>query len=248
MADKKKDSGPLLAPTHNAAEGIARAVVDIGLQSIPVVGGPISRLLDEALPSVADQKRHAWEESATDRINENTGRIDEVTGERSVSITGFPAELLLALVKDCPDGLCSKRYELSELLEIFPENSKEEIQEASYELEQYGLLRVTDLVNGWMVRLDEGVYEQVDQPFMGWNPLEDAVTLAKLMVEKNEGTAAVLRAQLDWPTRRFNPAQRIIVPIVPEGCVRRPIQSDYVSVGIGITAESRAALRRFIRS
>lgn len=167
--------------------------------------------------------------------------------EQRVAIEGFAAELLATLIKECPDGLCLTYYEMPQLLEKFPEHSQEEIQDASYDLQEYGLIRVMEAINGWMIVLDEGAYEKVDPQIMDWDPQDDAVTLAKLMLEKNEGSAMPLQQELDWSKRRFNPAQRMIVDIVPDGCVRGAIQSDYVTIGISITPECRAALKRFIR-
>ena len=245
MTEKKKDTRPLKPPERDGKAEKTRAAINAAIQAIPL-GGSLSTIGDAVVPPKSTLEREAWENRATDRINENTDRLDEVVTGKPTSINGFPAELLATLLKECPDGLCSKRYELKKLLEMFPENSKEDIQDASYDLEHYGLLRVEPGLNFWMVRLDPNAYEQADNQIMEWNPTEDAVELAKLIIETNEGTAPTLQNKLGWSKRRFNPAQRIIVDIVPEGCVRKVIQPNFVSLGILCTPESRACLKRFI--
>lgn len=246
MTEKKNDTNPLQPPERDSKTKRKRVALNAAIQAIPYAGGPLSTIFDAATPPKSTLEREAWEDRATNQINENTDRIEEAFSGKRTSMEGFPAELLVALLKDCPDGLCSKRYELSKLLDMFPDHSKEDIQDASYDLEQHGLLEVQPGINGCMVRLEAEAYEQVDHQIMGWNPLEDAVELAKLMIETNEGTASTLQNQLGWPKRRFNPAQRIIIDNVPEGCVRNVIQPDFVSIGVLFTPECRANLRRFI--
>ncbi|GJL55865.1 MAG: hypothetical protein NPIRA02_29970 [Nitrospirales bacterium] len=169
----------------------------------------------------------------------------EISNENSIE--GLPVELLTALIKDCPDGLCSKRYKLPELLEMFPSHSKEVIQDASYDLKRLGLLEVQEAFYVWEIRLLPEAYEQVDPQIMGWDPKEDAVVLAKLMIDTNEGSASSLQEQLRWERRRFNPAQRIIVDEVPYGCVSRHCQPDYVASWVALTPEFLAALKRLVQ-
>ncbi|MCG8507581.1 MAG: hypothetical protein MI755_23455 [Sphingomonadales bacterium] len=246
MQKENSKSKHLEPPVRDVKAELGRTTFDTAIQLIPGVGSLISGYLQVLLPSKGDKGREFWEDQITEQVNRNATDVEELSDCRRVSIEGFAARFLAALIKDCPDGLRSKHYEIPELMRMFPGSSKQEIQDSAYDLQRFGLVNVMSLVNGWRVRLAEDAYEQVDHQFMDWNTREDARVLANLMIEMNSGDSRELQANLGWERRRFNPALRMVLAHMPERCIRRVDQFDYVAIGLGMTAESRAALRHFL--
>lgn len=153
-------------------------------------------------------------------------------------------ELLEMMLRDCPDGLRTNRYNLEELSQKFPDESEKAIEDAAHDLENSGLADIVRPGQGWHIRLNESSYAQGDARFMGWNPYEDAKTLATTMLKENTGVSADLIKSLGWEKRRFNPALRVVMNAVPDGIVSKTKDTDYVTPSISLTSPSEAALRQ----
>lgn len=227
-------------------EDVNHLTVSIGIALWPKHGSTYSLVLKKAnqAEKIAKQIKNCWgmaSDETTDQINQTLRAFRHPLEE-------LPAEILTTLIKECPDGLASKRYKITELQTIFPDHSEEAIQDACYDLDHLGLLQIQPQLTGLEVRLKEAAYEQVDHQIMQWNPKEDALELAKLMIETEEGSAPVLLKQLGWPKRRFNPAQRIIMDIVPEECIRQALQPNFSTIGILLTPQSLSDIKRFIKN
>lgn len=231
-------------PKNN--NGWGRAIMDAIIQAIPFVGGAVSRLTNEAIPTKQEKSRNEWEGSVTERVNNTSDRVDEITNERKQTITGLKAEILEMCLKECPDGLRTIRYDLVELCEKYPNHSRKDVEAAVHDLDAIGLVDMSPHLGGWTVRLSNFAYEQCDVQVMGWKPHDDAKVLANTMIEKDTGVASELLDLLGWSKRRFNPAQRIIVGIVPDGSISRNIQPDFVTMYISLAPQTKAILRRFI--
>jgi hypothetical protein len=91
-------------------------------------------------------------------------------------------------------------------------------------------------------------YEEVDHQVMAWGSSteEDARTLAKLLLEDEaRKRTQTLHAASGWEKRRFNPAFRALLRLIPDGRVSGEIQPDYPARSLSLIPEDRAALRRF---
>lgn len=153
-------------------------------------------------------------------------------------------ELLEMMLRDCPDGLRTNRYNLEELSQKFPDKPEKTIGDAAHDLESSGLADIARHSQGWHIRLNDSSYEQCDDRVMGWDPHEDAKTLAATMLKENTGVSAELIKSLGWEKRRFNPALRAVVSVVPNGIVSKSVNPDYVTLSISLTSQSEAALRQ----
>jgi hypothetical protein len=154
----------------------------------------------------------------------------------------------MVLAKACPDGLCREKFDLDMLCKLLPGTDRESMEDATADLEVIGLInRERFLGNHWYIRLTPAFYPQLDYQIMGWNTVDDAVTVARLLLEGDaSGLASDLHQQTGWEKRRFNPAFRTVVERFPEGRISNEIQPDYPSRYVRVLPEDRAALRRFI--
>lgn len=153
---------------------------------------------------------------------------------------------MVRIARDCPDGLGNMHYNLDELCALFPAEERQAVEDAAFDLKTLGLLKSRNWIGGWSLSMAHGTYEQVDAQVMDWDTKADAVDIARLMVGGNSGHAPDLIAKAGWPKRRFNPAFRLLLALFPDGQVRRVIQPDYPSLGVVLTPESKAMLRRYI--
>ena len=74
---------------------------------------------------------------------------------------------------------------------------------------------------------------------MGWDTASDAVEIARLMLAEDTGDAPTLHEKTGWCRRRFNPAFRLLLPLFPDGRIRKVIQPDYVTLGVSFAQEDK---------
>lgn len=241
------DQSPLLPPPQHQARDLTRTIAESLAEIVPG-GGIVTGLLREVVPSKTDQDREDWEAAITERSNQHGERLDrhEDMLAPSETISGLPARLVVRLAQECPDGLSMQDYDLDALSALFPDEDRQSIKDAVSDLKALGLLKSWDFIGGWRIALAEDAYEQVDPQVMGWDTKADAVEVARMMLAEDTGHAPELHEKTGWSKRRFNPAFRLLLPLFPEGRVRRVIQPDYPSLGVLLMDEDRAKLRRLI--
>lgn len=244
------DSDKLKPPSHDHPDDKIRAVVEAGIDLVPL-GSTVTRLAGELFPKQAEKQRQKWEVDVTGRTNEHTDRLDE--HEEIISpkttITGLGAKLLVALAQAPGDGMAGRGLSLDELAKLLPDEDKQSIEDAVFDLENLGLVTLWRALSSWSLRLTPMFYEQIDPQVMGWDTHTDAVTLGNLLVaDETRGRTAVLHEASGWDKRRFNPAFEMLLRHVPQGLISREIQPHYPSSSIVMTPEVRASLRRFISS
>jgi hypothetical protein len=246
MADQDGRT-PLKPPTQNQARDLSRTIAE-GLVELVPGGGIVTGILRETFPSKSDQGREDWEAALTERSNEHGERLDRHEGmlAPTETIEGFPARLLTRLARECPDGLSMQDYDLDALSALFPDEDRQSIKDAVFDLKALGLLKSWDFIGGWRIALAEDTYEQVDPQVMGWDTKADAVVIARLMLAEDTGHAPELHEKTGWSKRRFNPAFRLLLPLFPEGRIRRVMQPDYPSLGVVLADDDRAKLRRLV--
>jgi len=246
MADQD-DRTPIAPPAQHQVRDMGRSVAE-GIVELVPGGGIVTGLLRSKLPSQSERNRDDWERAVSERSNEHDDRLDrhEDMIAPTETIDGLPARMLARLARECPDGLSTQDYDLDALCALFPDDDRQSIRDAVFDLKAIGLLKSWDFIGGWQIALSEDAYAQIDPQVMGWDTEADAVEIARLMLAENTGHAPKLHEKTGWSKRRFNPAFRLLLPMFPDGRVRRVLQPDYPSLGVVIADEDRAKLRRLV--
>jgi hypothetical protein len=240
---------PIVAPVADKKRESVRAVEEATAELVPG-GSFVTNILQVALPPESEKDREKWQKAISERTNKNTDRLDE--HERllnpTMTLMGTAAQLAVGLAKACPDGLGHEQFDLDALCKLLPEVDRQEIEDATADLEGLGLVqRERSIGKYWSIRLTPAFYAQLDRPIMGWDSTADAVVVARLLLEKDaSGAASDLHKQTSWGKRRFNPAFRIVLGMFPEGRISQEIQPDYPSRYVRVLPEDRAVLRRFV--
>ena len=248
MTDETK-APKIVPPEPHRRADLGRATARAIAGAIPVAGSAATELVN-MLPDPTADRRKQWERDVSDGVNDLSGRvskIDERTGARQVTITGGAAAAATHMVKSCPDGLAQQWSSIEDLMQAYPDLSRDELLDGLGDLENYGLVKSIDFIGSPpRYQLEEGAYVAFDPAVMGWDPKEDARTLAReALATRDTVNVATLDEKLGWPRRRLNPALRIVVGFVGEGRVSHTIQPDYVTRHFAPNNAERAALRAF---
>jgi hypothetical protein len=241
------DRTPITPPIQHQGRDLTRTIAESLAEIVPG-GSIVTGILRETFPSKSDQVREDWETAITERSNQHGERLDRHDDmlAPSETIEGLPARLLARLAQECPDGMSMHDYDLDALRALFPDDDRQAIKDAVADLKALGLLKSWDYIGGWRIAVAEDAYEQVDPQVMGWDTKADAVAIARLMLAGNTGHAPELHEKTGWSKRRFNPAFRLLLPLFPEGRIRRVMQPDYPSLGVVLADDDRAKLRRLV--
>jgi hypothetical protein len=171
---------PVAVPATEKWREVLRAAVEAIASFIPG-GSALARLYRTIHPPKSEQDRKQWQATVSERTNENTDRLDQHENLLSpkATVVGVAAKLAAVLAHDCPDGMHSKSYALTDLYALLPHSEKQAVEDAAFELKSFGLVEVRrTLGTHWWLQLCDTFYEQIDRQVMGWNTVEDAVTLA----------------------------------------------------------------------
>lgn len=248
MSDDTKTPKILPPEPHRAAD-LGRAAARALAGAIPVAGSAATELVN-MFPDPTADRRKQWERDVSDGVNDLSGKvseIDERTGTRQVTITGAAAAAAMHMVKSCPDGLAQQWTSIEDLVEAFPDLKRDELLDGLGDLENYGLVKSIGFIGSPpRYQLEVEAYPAIDPAVMGWDPNEDARTLAReALATRDTVSVPALDEKLAWPRRRFNPALRIVVGFVGDGRVSRTIQPKYVTMHFAPNNAERSALRAF---
>ena len=237
-------------PNPKKEKALVRGIVE-GLVEIVPGGGVLTKIASVTHPSEVEQIQEAWQANISERTNDNTTRINQhenLLQPHQEIITGTMAKLVHHLAHACPDGLGQEYFTLTEMLAMLPNENSQEVEDAVYELEFLGLVKVSRaLSRDWFARLTQDFYEKLDHQIMGWNTEDDAVTIVHKMIEYDEGDAPTLHKLTGWEKRRFNPAFSQVLRLFPESRIRKVSQPDYPSLGVCMIPEDKVRMRRFVR-
>lgn len=249
-ADQDKRE-PIKPPAKDHPDDKVRALVEAGVGMVPG-GGSVTRLVGELLPTQAQKARGNWESAVSERTNENTDRLDQHDQllTPKATLTGVTVQLVTALAKGPGDGMRGKSRTPDDLSHLLPDAERQAVEDAAFELHSYGLVEIERAIGKhWWLYLTQDFYEQFDHQVMGWSTLDDAATLAELMLNNEEmGRTAALHAASGWDHRRFNPAFQLLLGLITEGWISEERQPDYPAPFVGPLPEDRARFRRFIAS
>lgn len=194
MSDEKDDRKPIEPPGTDKKRALARTVAEGVVGLIP--GGSIAAgVVRVTHPPKAEQDRESWQKAISERTNEHNGRLDRHDEQLSPreTVSGTTARLIAALARNCPDRLGHKHYTLDMIVESLPGEDRQELEDAAYELETYGLVDIHRSLNGpWHLSLTPEFYEQVDHQVMGWDTASNAVEIALFMLAEDTGNAPTL--------------------------------------------------------
>jgi len=246
--DKNKKA-PIEPPKQSKYKALVRGIAEGAAGVIPGLG-ILTNMLRVISPPENEKKTGEWQKNISERTNDNTDRIEQHNNaiNPQKTLAGATGKLIYHLAKSCPDGLGHKYYELKDMQAMIPDEATQAVEDAAYELKSLGLIEIDYVLSGpWSANLTPEFYEQIDHQVMGWNTHEDAVSLARKMLEMDTGSANELHEATGWGKRRFNPAFRYILYLFPDGRIRKSLQPDYPSLGVVMTSEDKAQLRRFIQ-
>jgi hypothetical protein len=142
---------------------------------------------------------------------------------------------------------------LADLCALLPDVERKDVEQAAFDLNSHGLVKIDRAMgkDNWWLRLTQRFYEQLDHQVMGWgsSTAEDARILAKLLLEDEAREwTPTLHAASGWDARRFNPAFRALLRLIPDERVSGEIQPDYPAQSLCLLPEDRAELRKLVGS
>ncbi|GGE02549.1 hypothetical protein GCM10011390_21790 [Aureimonas endophytica] len=247
MNERTNPKAPLVAPAAYSKRDAFRAIVEAIAGANPITGA-LARIYQTTHPSKAARQQAAWFDAVTARVNEHARQLDRQDDmlAPTVMLDGLPEQLVTFMIRDCPNGLADRRYEIEDLQGELLDTDPRAIEGAAYDLQALGLVRVETPIGDWRVVLVQAAYAALDPLVIGWSPTADAIDLARLMLANDTGDAAELHAGTNWPMRRFNPAFQLLVPLFPEGRQRDFWHPEYELVGVAVAEEDRANLRRLL--
>lgn len=248
---RNDDEKDILPPAKHATKDLVRGSVEAIVEMVPGVA-ILTAMYRETHPSGTDQSRDRWEGEVTDRSNSHGRRLDD--HEQMLSpgpnmVDGIQAALLVALAKDCPDGMRMQYYDLEALEKLLPHALNQDIETAVFDLDDFGLFDLMRHLGGWRIRVTLNFYEQIDAQVMGWSTVDDAALIANLMLNDDKCTSVPkLFEHVGWPRRRLNPALGYLRQFVPEERISDPVQDQFEFWGLSLLEEDCAKFRRFIKS
>jgi hypothetical protein len=242
---------PIVPPEAKHPDDRLRVPLEAALGVIPGVSGLV-KLVGEFVPTQAQKSRSKWEGAVSARTNEHADRLDDHDQalNPTTTLTGVSVQLSVALARAPGDGMAGRGRMLPELCALLPDVERKEVEQAAFELNAHGLVKIDRAIgrNNWWLSLTQKFYEEVDHQVMAWGSSteEDARTLAKLLLEDEaRERTQTLHAASGWEKRRFNPAFQALLRLIPDGRVSGEIQPDYPARSLSLIPEDRAALRRF---
>ncbi|WP_193395275.1 hypothetical protein [Bradyrhizobium pachyrhizi] len=251
MSNEQDDQKPIKPPEQNHPDNRVRSLVEALAGEVPL-GGMVVKLAGDLVPTPAQKARTEWEGAISERTNEHSERLDRHTQmlAPSTTLVGISVDLAVALARAPGDGMAGRGLTLDDLCKLLPGANREDVEKAAFDLNSLSLTDVERAFGGhWWLRLNQRFYEQVDHQVMGWKSTteQDARTLAKLLLEDERRTrTSALHAASGWEKRRFNPAFRRLLRVIPNERASQERQPDYPSSSIFLLDEDKALLRRFI--
>jgi hypothetical protein len=238
------------APASDTNRAVLRAVLEAAAQ-FSAVTAALARIYETTHPTEFQRAIAQWRENVTDASNDHELRLaslEEIYRPRirlSQIAQTFAAWLARTSIKGLTDPIAFESVRTS-----FPDFSKQDAEDAISELKYYGLAEVGGALGApiHIIRPTYMLFVLFDPIVMGTSPQNDAVEIARLVLESGSGNAPELQRRLGWSKRRLNPALALIVPLISQGRVRQAIQPDYVTLGFAVSPDERFRLRRLVES
>jgi hypothetical protein len=158
---------------------------------------------------------------------------------------------MIALVDQCPDGMHSHYYSIDDIRKLLPDRSAADIEDAVHDEEARNYLESLPVISGDLrVRLTDRAYEDFDPVAKGWFPAQDAIVIARSMLQNEEQAASKIQIAVGMERRRFNPAFQHLLQYLEAngvgGFISREIQPDFPAAAVVFTPKVKGVLRKLI--
>ena len=226
-------------PQKSPVGTAARNIIEAAAEAMPFAG--IATAAGRAaFPPAEEKDRDRWADEVTGRVNEHDRAL-----RNEGTITGTTAALALWISRTSTDGLHDPNMFTRDIAAALgDEHTVAAVEEAAEELRELGLVEVGVLSR---VRPTWQLFAKVDPHAKGWNPEEDARTLARFVLEKGDGLRAPdLEQQSGFERRRFNPALSMLLTFFDSNLVSREVQPDYPTYHAQLSPGARLRLRQLI--
>lgn len=234
-------------PIENVNRALWRAALEAGAGFTPVTAA-LARLYQVTHPTQFARDLREWRQEVTDATNDHEARLTTLEAKRPKLLLSADAMALATWLSLRTETGLDDLVEYDALTAAFPEATARDLQDATAELEMFGLATVTKAL-GFPVRAitpTYALYALFDPVTLHTSPQADAVDVARAALDLDSGDARELETHLGWPRRRFNPAFALLLTLVDDGRVRKVIQPDYPSLGFLIAAEERVRFKALV--
>ena len=238
-------------PKSSPRKAGIRVVAEALAQATPITAG-LAHFCGFKYPSEMERAVASWRDQASDTLNVHEAKLrclEEKLVPR-LHVSEIALALTLWLVETSENGLITL-LSFEEVLSVFPEMDKGELEEACFELKHLDFASVTATIGRPVMFISPTykIFWEFDPIFLGTNPTDDAVAIAQLIIDDNNmALIHRLHEKLRWPKRRLNPAVARLMPFIADGRTSKEVQSDYPTSGFVIITEDRFKLKRFIES
>lgn len=241
---------PITPPAPQEWRLTARAVTEALAQATPITAG-LSVIYRYTHPSQLDRDIEAWRAAVSERVNDHDAAIAalEAALKPKLRITEQALALGVWIARASPNGLGHPGITNETLNAAFVDMKREDLLEAVVELEALGMLDVLRAIGGVrQVRPLATLFATFDGAALGYDTTGDAVHLAKLLLAapKLARRTSDLDAEAKLPSRQFNPALAMLLPMMVPGLVSKEIQRDYPTSGFTVEEAARFRLRQFV--
>lgn len=235
------------SPKENKGKAAVRVIAEALAQATPITAG-LAHLYRFTHPSEMERAVEAWRGEVTAAVNDLEVRVRVIEAHIAPRLAiGEPAlALALWLTKRSDNGL-GDPLDFDDLRAAFPDVSKDDLEEACFELEHLGLAETSAILGHAIYNLAPtyALFWAFDPIVEGTDPLADACEIAKAMIaDSSLGTISRLDEKLNWPRRRLNPAVAKLMPLI--GIKGNERQSRYPTTAFMIGSEDRFRLKRFL--
>lgn len=237
---------PIMLPDQSPRRALFRKLLDVGVSSLPYVGGPLAAIYALTHPPKDEVLEQQWREQITKLVNDVEAALDLMLGRVELS---EEAVYVGRWLSDHAETGWDDLFDVDDIVEQFPGSTEEDILEVLGELELEGLVRISHLINSaGRVMLEPRLYETFDPlVFGGVAPRTDAAVIARAVLDTRDSISVRSLVESNgWSARRANPALAIIDGMIGPGRKSCPCGVPYRIWVMTADAAERARMRRFV--
>jgi hypothetical protein len=239
---------PVSLPNMNPKRELARKLVEALVSQVPVAGDAAVAVWSVTHPSTAQKAWEAWSADVTKALNDLEAVISQLAP--AISLSDDAAAVGVWLSKSSAQGRPESAM-FDQLQAEFPEAKTRELQDACGELEAAGLVRLGAVIGKAVHTISPTLelFALFDPIAVASDPRRDAAELARLILAAEHTPGADdLVEQLDWTTRRFNPAMLIVASYIGSGRKSGEVHPEYACRYVMPNPAERARLKAFANS
>ncbi|TDT89082.1 hypothetical protein [Pseudodesulfovibrio indicus] len=237
-------------PNRDKRKEFTRALLKSIAQATPI-SAVAAEFFGYLSPSDLENEILRWQEDITSKVNSHDELLtihDSILNPPPIELIGVAKDLAIYFTQNSKKGMFNI-YGYSDITKELPAIEKQALDEALHELEQLGLINISQSLNGIShISSTINLHISVDPPVLGNNPIEDAKTISSLMLNNEELSSIVkLEKHLGWDLRRLNPAIWYLKDVVlPENKHSKTLHPDYPTTSFIIGSGERLILKQFL--